>query len=59
MNRVVLVTGGARHRASVALAFAVPGTVVAVNYRSDGQGAASVVDRLAGEVRPELRCKPM
>jgi 3-oxoacyl-[acyl-carrier protein] reductase len=44
MDRVVLVTGGSKGIGrSVALAFAEPGTVVAVNYRSDEQGAASVV----------------
>jgi 3-oxoacyl-[acyl-carrier protein] reductase len=44
MDRVVLVTGGSRGIGrSVALAFAEPGTIVAVNYRSDEQGAASVV----------------
>ena len=44
MDRVVLVTGGSRGIGrSIALAFAEPGTAVAVNYRSDEQGAASVV----------------
>jgi len=47
MNRVVLVTGGSKGIGrSVALAFAEPGTVVAVNYRSDERGAASVVDEV-------------
>jgi 3-oxoacyl-[acyl-carrier protein] reductase len=47
MNHVVLVTGGSKGIGrSVALAFAEPGTVVAVNYRSDAQGAASVVDEV-------------
>jgi len=49
MNRVVLVTGGSKGIGrSVALAFAGPGTVVAVNYRSDERGAASVVDEVGG-----------
>jgi 3-oxoacyl-[acyl-carrier protein] reductase len=44
VDRVVLVTGGSRGIGrSVALAFAEPGTVIAVNYRSDEQGAANVV----------------
>ena len=44
MDRVVLVTGGSKGIGrSAALAFAEPGSVVAVNYRSDEQGAASVV----------------
>ena len=47
MDRVVLVTGAGKGIGrSVALAFAAPGTVVAVNYRSDGQSAASVVDEI-------------
>ena len=47
MNRVVLVTGGSKGIGrSVALAFAEPGTVVAVNYRSDAQGVARVVDEV-------------
>jgi len=47
MDRVVLVTGGSRGIGrSIALAFAEPGSVVAVNYRSDEQGAASVVAEL-------------
>jgi 3-oxoacyl-[acyl-carrier protein] reductase len=47
MNRVVLVTGGSKGIGrSVALAFAEPGTVIAVNYRSDEQGVASVVDEV-------------
>jgi 3-oxoacyl-[acyl-carrier protein] reductase len=45
--RVVLVTGGSRGIGrSIVLAFAEPGTVVAVNYRSDGQAAAEVVAEL-------------
>jgi 3-oxoacyl-[acyl-carrier protein] reductase len=48
MNRVILVTGGSRGIGrSVALAFAEPETVVAVNYRSDERGAASVVAEVA------------
>jgi len=44
MGQVVLVTGGSRGIGrSIALAFADPGTVVAVNYRSDEQGAATAV----------------
>jgi len=47
MNRVVLVTGGSKGIGrSVALAFAGPGIVVAVNYRSDERGAASLVDEV-------------
>lgn len=47
MDRVVLVTGGSKGIGrSVVLALAGPGTVVAVNYRSDEQGAASVVDEV-------------
>jgi 3-oxoacyl-[acyl-carrier protein] reductase len=43
MHRVVLVTGGSRGIGrSIALAFAEPGTIIAVNFRSDAQGAASV-----------------
>lgn len=49
MGRVVLVTGGSRGIGrSIALAFAEPSNVIAVNYRSDGQSAASVVDEIAG-----------
>lgn len=44
MGRVVLVTGGGRGIGrSIALAFAEPGTVVAVNYRSDERAAAKVL----------------
>jgi 3-oxoacyl-[acyl-carrier protein] reductase len=44
MGRVVLVTGGSRGIGrSIALAFAEPGAVVAVNYRSDEQAAAKVL----------------
>lgn len=47
MDRVVLVTGGSKGIGrSVALAFAESGTLVAVNYRSDGQSAARVVDEI-------------
>jgi 3-oxoacyl-[acyl-carrier protein] reductase len=43
MDRVVLVTGASRGIGrSVALAFAEPGSVVAVNYRSDVRAAADV-----------------
>lgn len=49
MNRVVLVMGGSKGIGrSVALAFAEPGTVVAVNYRSDERDAARVVDEVGG-----------
>ena len=48
MNRVVLVTGGSKGIGrSVALAFAEPGAVVAVNYRSDEEGATRVVAEIA------------
>jgi 3-oxoacyl-[acyl-carrier protein] reductase len=47
MDRVVLVTGASKGIGrSVALAFAEAGTVVAVNFRSDEQGAAHVVDEV-------------
>jgi 3-oxoacyl-[acyl-carrier protein] reductase len=47
MDRVVLVTGGSKGIGrSVALALAEPGTLVAVNYRTDEQGAASVADEI-------------
>jgi 3-oxoacyl-[acyl-carrier protein] reductase len=49
MGRVVLVTGGSRGIGrSIALAFAEPGTVVAVGYRSDEQAAAGVLAELKG-----------
>lgn len=47
MARVVLVTGGSRGIGrSIALAFAEPNAIVVVNYRSDEQGAASVVEEV-------------
>lgn len=47
MGQVVLVTGGSRGIGrSIALAFAEPGTVVAINYRSDEAAAAAVLDEL-------------
>lgn len=49
MGRVVLVTGGSRGIGrSIALAFASPGTVVAINYRSDEQAALEVLTELQG-----------
>jgi 3-oxoacyl-[acyl-carrier protein] reductase len=48
MGRVVLVTGGSKGIGrSIALAFAEPGTLVAVNYRSDERGAVQVVAELS------------
>jgi 3-oxoacyl-[acyl-carrier protein] reductase len=47
MGRVVLVTGGSRGIGrSIALAFAEPGTVVAINFRSDEQAAEGVLAEL-------------
>ncbi len=49
MSRVVLVTGGSRGIGrSIALAFAAPGNIIAVNYRRDETGAANVVAELEG-----------
>ena len=49
MGRIVLVTGGSRGIGrSVALAFAEPGAVVAISYRSDEQAAAGVVAEIKG-----------
>jgi 3-oxoacyl-[acyl-carrier protein] reductase len=48
MGRVILVTGGSKGIGrSIALAFAEPGTLVAVNYRSDERGAVQVVAELS------------
>ena len=48
MTRVVLVTGAGRGIGrAVALAFAGPGTAVAVNYRSDREAAEGVVAEIA------------
>jgi len=48
MGRVVLVTGGSKGIGrSIALAFAEPGTLVAVNYRNDERGAVQVVAELS------------
>ena len=47
MGRVVLVTGGSRGIGrSIALAFAEPGTIVAVGYRSGEEAAARVLTEL-------------
>jgi len=49
MGRVILVTGGSRGIGRrIALAFAEPGAVIAVNYRNDESGALNVVAELAG-----------
>jgi 3-oxoacyl-[acyl-carrier protein] reductase len=48
MGRVVLVTGGSKGIGrSIGLAFAEPGTTVAVNYRSDQRGAEEAVAELS------------
>jgi 3-oxoacyl-[acyl-carrier protein] reductase len=47
MDQVVLVTGGSKGIGrSIALAFSEPGTVVAINYRSDEQAAEEVLNEL-------------
>jgi 3-oxoacyl-[acyl-carrier protein] reductase len=49
MRRVVLITGGSRGIGrSIALAFAEPGTVIAINYRNGEQAAAGVLAELRG-----------
>lgn len=49
MGQVVLVTGGSRGIGrSIALAFAEPGAVVAINYRSDDEAAGRVLAEVRG-----------
>ena len=50
MGRVVLVTGGSRGIGkSIAMAFSDPGTVVAINYRSDQQAAEKALNELRSQ----------